>query len=82
MISTATMPAPAAAFTAAPMLDAEDAGLPTWLYRSEAFAEDLVAGEDATPPAPGARRPMPALLYGATLAAALIALWPAAGLMA
>ncbi|WP_284615840.1 hypothetical protein [Aquabacterium humicola] len=80
MTATATMPA--AAFTAAPMLDADEAGLPTWLYRSEAFAEDLLGGDDAMAAPSAVSRPVPALLYGATLAAALIALWPAAGLVA
>lgn len=71
--ATLTLPAPE---TAAPGAD-EDLGLPGWLYRSEAFAEDLLAGDEAsTAPAPGWR--LPAMMYPVTLALAVLATLPSA----
>ena len=53
--------------------------LPGWLYRSEAFAEDLPPAE--SPVRVGLRAAVPSAIYTATLACALLAL-PAVCLVA
>lgn len=76
--ATLTMPAPVS-FDAALGCTEDDLGLPGWLYRSEAFAEDLQADTDPLAAAPmGLRRLFPALLYPATVALAVLATLPSA----
>ena len=50
----------------------DDFDVPGWLYRSEAFAEDLLPGD--APPRRTLRERLPASLYVATLALAALAL--------
>ena len=77
--ATLTMP-PAVEFDAASGLTEDDLGLPGWLYRSEAFAEDLQADLDPLASAPGGLRGrlLSAVLYPATVVLAVLATLPSA----
>jgi hypothetical protein len=76
--ATLTMPAPVE-FDAASGLTEDDLGLPGWLYRSEAFAEDLQADLDPLASAPrGLRGLFSAVLYPATVVLAVLATLPSA----
>jgi hypothetical protein len=76
--ATLTMPAPVE-FDAASGLTEDDLGLPGWLYRSEAFAEDLQGDLDPLASAPrGLRGLFSAVLYPATVALAVLATLPSA----
>ena len=63
--ATLTMPTPVVEFDAASGCTEDDLGLPGWLYRSEAFAEDL-------------RGLLSAVLYPATVLLAVLATLPSA----
>lgn len=86
MSSTQTMQPPSARGDAVRRHVADDMfGLPDWLYRSEAFAEDLSGNELlALPPQvqPPKRQLFSAALYLATLGLALACSVPTALLMA
>jgi hypothetical protein len=57
----------------------DDLGLPGWVYRSEAFAEDLLDSEVAGRAQPmNLRRLLPGVLYPATLLLAVLATLPSA----
>lgn len=76
--ATLTMPAPVE-FDAATGLTEDDLGLPGWLYRSEAFAEDLQGeGELLATPPRGLRGLLSAVLYPATVLLAVLATLPSA----
>jgi hypothetical protein len=79
--ATLTMPAPVE-FDAASGLTEDDLGLPGWLYRSEAFAEDLQGDLDPLASAPrglrGLRGLFSAVLYPATVVLAVLATLPSA----
>ncbi|NRF66572.1 hypothetical protein HLB44_06220 [Aquincola sp. S2] len=81
MVSTATLSQPAVA-AALQQGDGDELALPGWLYRSEAFAEDLLPADERAAPPAGAGRQASAALYAVTLGVALLALWPAAGWIA
>jgi hypothetical protein len=76
--ATLTMPAPVE-FDAASGLTEDDLGLPGWLYRSEAFAEDLQGDLDPLSSAPRSLRGLlSAVLYPATVVLAVLATLPSA----
>ncbi|HYE70127.1 MAG TPA: hypothetical protein VD932_01215 [Aquabacterium sp.] len=73
-----TMPAPVE-FDAASGLTEDDLGLPGWLYRSEAFAEDLQGDGDPLASAPrDLRGLLSAVLYPAAVLLAVLATLPSA----
>lgn len=80
--ATLTMPAQHVEFDAASGCTEDDLGLPGWLYRSEAFAEDLQGDADPLSIAPrGLRGLLSAVLYPATVLLAVLATLPSALLL-
>jgi hypothetical protein len=82
-MTTATLTMPATVeFDAASGCTEDDLGLPGWLYRSEAFAEDLQGDADPLSIAPrGLRGLLSAVLYPATVLLAVLATLPSALLL-
>jgi hypothetical protein len=79
-MTTATLSLPTTVeFDAVSGCTEDDLGLPGWLYRSEAFAEDLQGDVDPLVPAsPSLRGLMSAVLYPATVLLSVLATLPAA----
>lgn len=79
-MTTATLNTPATlGFDAASGCTEDDLGLPGWLYRSEAFPEDLQGDSDPFNTAsPSLRGLLSALLYPATVLLSVLAMLPSA----